>query len=323
MLFFAVILATFVVLYFCSSVIIVQQQETVIVERLGQYYQTLEPGLHLIFAPIDKARPMIKIDKARTIDGRTYTTQTYAKRIDLRETVYDFPRQNVITKDNVTISINALLYFQIVDARRALYSIENLPEAIEKLTQTNLRNLVGQLALDETLVSRDIINDKLRDILDKATDKWGVKVNRVELQDIVPPASIQQAMEKEKKAEQDRRATILEAEGIKKSAILTAEGEKMAAINKAEGEKQAEILRAEGVAQARIIEAEAEKEAIARIIGALADKGKPDQYLIAMKYLETLGNITKGQDNKVVYMPYEATGILSSVDGIKQMFDNK
>ena len=130
-------------------------------------------------------------------------------------------------------------------------------------------------------------------------------------------------MEKEKKAEQDRRATILEAEGIKKSAILTAEGEKMAAINKAEGEKQAEILRAEGIAQARIIEAEAEKEAIGRIIGALADKGKPDQYLIAMKYLETLGNITKGQDNKVVYMPYEATGILSSVDGIKQMFDNK
>ena len=323
MLIFALILVTFIVIYFISSVIIVQQQETVIVERLGQYHQTLEPGLHFIFAPIDKARPMIKIDKARTLDGRIYTTQTYAKRIDLRETVYDFPRQNVITKDNVTISINALLYFQIIDARRALYSIENLPEAIEKLTQTNLRNLVGQLALDETLVSRDIINDKLRDILDKATDKWGVKVNRVELQDIVPPASIQQAMEKEKKAEQDRRATILEAEGIKKSAILTAEGEKMAAINKAEGEKQAEILRAEGVAQARIIEAEAEKEAIGRIIGALADKGKPDQYLIAMKYLETLGNITKGQDNKVVYMPYEATGILSSVDGIKQMFDKQ
>ena len=323
MFIFALIVVVFVVIYFLSSVIIVQQQETVIVERLGQYYQTLEPGLHFIFSPIDKARPMIKIDKARTLDGRTYTTQAYAKRIDLRETVYDFPRQNVITKDNVTISINALLYFQIIDARKALYSIENLPDAIEKLTQTNLRNLVGQLALDETLVSRDIINDKLRDILDKATDKWGVKVNRVELQDIVPPASIQQAMEKEKKAEQDRRATILEAEGIKKSAILTAEGEKMAAINKAEGEKQAEILRAEGVAQARIIEAEAEKEAIERIIGALADKGKPDQYLIAMKYLETLGNITKGQDNKVVYMPYEATGILSSVDGLKQMFDKK
>ena len=323
MFIFMMILVAFIVVYFISSVVIVQQQETIIVERLGQFYDKLEPGLHFIFAPIDKARPMIKIDKVKSLDGRIYTTQTYAKRIDLRETVYDFPRQNVITKDNVTISINALLYFQIIDAKRALYSIENLPEAIEKLTQTNLRNLVGQLALDETLVSRDIINDKLRDILDKATDKWGVKVNRVELQDIVPPASIQQAMEKEKKAEQDRRATILEAEGIKKSAILTAEGEKMAAINKAEGEKQAEILRAEGIAQARIIEAEAEKEAIGRIIGALDDKGKPDQYLIAMKYLESLGNITKGQDNKVVYMPYEATGILSSVDGIKQMFDKK
>lgn len=321
MFIFSFVLLVFVLLYFISSVIIVQQQETVIVERFGKYYKTLEPGLHFIFAPIDNARPMIKIDKVKGLDGRLYTNQTYAKRIDLRETVYDFPRQNVITKDNVTISINALLYFQIIDARRALYSIENLPEAIEKLTQTNLRNLVGQLALDETLVSRDLINDKLREILDKATDKWGVKVNRVELQDIVPPASIQQAMEKEKKAEQDRRATILEAEGIKKSAILTAEGEKMAAINKAEGEKQAEILRAEGIAQARIIEADAEKQAIERIIGALADKGKPDQYLIAMKYLETLCEITKGQDNKVVYMPYEATGILSSVDGIKQMFD--
>ncbi len=310
-----------VIIYVMKGIIIVQQQEAVIIQRLGQYSQTLAPGLHWIVPFIDSPRPMLKIVKMQTPDGRVYSSQNYSSRIDLRETVYDFPRQNVITKDNVTISINALLYFQIIDARKALYSIENLPEAIEKLTQTNLRNLVGQLALDETLVSRDTINDKLREVLDKATDKWGVKVNRVELQDIVPPASIQQAMEKEKKAEQDRRATILEAEGIKKSAILTAEGEKMAAINKAEGEKQAEILRAEGVAQARIIEADAEKEAISRIIGALADKGKPDQYLIAMKYLETLSNITTGQNNKVVYMPYEATGILSSVDGIKQMFD--
>ena len=304
-----------------ACIIIVQQQEAVIIEDLGKFSRVLAPGLNFINPIFERPRPMLKLEKQRAIDGRVFSTQTYSPRIDLRETVYDFPRQNVITKDNVTISINALLYFQIVDAKKALYSIENLPEAIEKLTQTNLRNLVGHLALDETLVSRDIINDKLREILDKATDKWGVKVNRVELQDIVPPASIQQAMEKEKKAEQDRRATILEAEGIKKSAVLTAEGEKEAAINKAEGEKQAEILRAQGVAQARIIEAEAEKEAIERIIGALADKGKPDQYLIAMKYLETLSNLTKGENNKVVYMPYEATGILSSVDGIKQMFD--
>ncbi len=312
-----------VIIYVIKGIIIVQQQEAVIVQRLGQYSKTLTPGLHWIIPIIESPRPILKIDRQKALNGQVYSIINYSKRIDLRETVYDFPRQNVITKDNVTISINALLYFQIIDAKKAVYSIENLPEAIEKLTQTNLRNLVGQLALDETLVSRDIINDKLREILDKATDKWGVKVNRVELQDIVPPASIQQAMEKEKKAEQDRRATILEAEGVKKAAILTAEGEKIAAINKAEGEKQAEILRAEGVAQARIIEADAEKEAINRIINALADKGKPDQYLIAMKYLETLSNITSGENNKVVYMPYEATGILSSVDGIKQMFDKK
>ncbi len=318
---FAFILVFAVLTALSKSFIVVQQQEAVIIQRLGKYSQTLTPGLHIILPFFDSPRQMLKINKQKSIDGRTYSVLAYSPRIDLRETVYDFPRQNVITKDNVTISINALLYFQIIDARKAIYSIENLPEAIEKLTQTNLRNLVGQLALDETLVSRDIINDKLREILDKATDKWGVKVNRVELQDIVPPASIQQAMEKEKKAEQDRRATILEAEGIKKSAILTAEGEKMAAINKAEGEKQAEILRAEGVAQARIIEADAEKEAISRIIGALADRGKPDQYLIAMKYLETMTAITNGANNKIVYMPYEATGILSSVDGIKQMFD--
>ena len=189
------------------------------------------------------------------------------------------------------------------------------------MTQTNLRNLVGQLDLDESLVSRDKINHELRAILDDATNKWGVKVNRVELQDIIPPTDIQSAMEKQMKAERDRRAAILEAEGLKKSAVLKAEGEKEAAINRAEGEKKANILRAEGVAQARILEADGEKEAIQRIINALADKGQPDKYLIAMKYLETMQAITSGKDNKVVYMPYEATGILSSVDGIKQMFD--
>ena len=180
-----------------SCILIVQQQEAIIIEDLGKYSRTLNPGLNFINPFFERPREMLKLQKQKTLDGRTYTQPIYSPRIDLRETVFDFPRQNVITKDNVTISINALLYFQITDPKKALYSIENLPEAIEKLTQTNLRNLVGQLALDETLVSRDIINDKLREILDKATDKWGVKVNRVELQDIVPPASIQQAMEKE------------------------------------------------------------------------------------------------------------------------------
>lgn len=237
--------------------------------------------------------------------------------------MYDFPRQNVITEDNVSITINALIYFQIVDSQRAVYEIANLPEAIEKLTQTNLRNLVGQMDLQKTLTSRNTINTELRTILDEATNKWGVKVNRVEIQDIFPPADIQASMDKLMKADREKTATITEAEGLKQAAIRKAEGEKEAAIRSAEGEKQAEILRAEGVAQARIIEANAEKEAIGRIIDALADKGQPDKYLIAMKYLETLSDITKGDNNKVVYMPYEATGILSSVDGIKQMFDKK
>ena len=196
-----------------------------------------------------------------------------------------------------------------------------LPEAIEKLTQTTLRNLVGALDLDETLVSRDKINHELRAILDDATNKWGVKVNRVELQDIIPPADIQQAMEKQMKAERERRAAILEAEGLKRSAILKAEGQKEAEVNRAEGEKQAAVLRAEGDASARIKTAEAESEAIKLVIKAIADKGQPDKYLIAMKYLETLKSITEGEDNKIVYMPYEATGILSSVDGIREMFN--
>ena len=317
------ILLVAVIIYVAKGILIVQQQEVIIVERLGKYEKTLESGLNFIIPVLEAPRGMAKRITQRGIDGTVYSYSKEVSRIDLRETVFDFPRQNVITKDNVTITINALLYYQIVDAKKAVYAIANLPDAIEKLTQTTLRNLVGQLDLDETLVSRDKINQELRAILDEATNKWGVKVNRVELQDIIPPADIQSSMEKQMKAERDRRAAILEAEGLKKSAILKAEGQKEAAINQAEGEKQAAILRAEGIAQARVIEADAEKEAIQRIIDALADKGQPDKYLIAMKYLETLTSITAGENNKVVYMPYEATGILSSVDGIKQMFDKK
>lgn len=316
-----IILLVGLIVYVAKGILIVQQAEVMIIERLGKYEKTLESGLNFIFPVLEAPRGIAKKISQKGYDGSTYSYTKETPRIDLRETVYDFPRQNVITKDNVTITINALLYFQIIDAKKAVYAIANLPDAIEKLTQTTLRNLVGQLDLDETLVSRDKINQELRAILDEATNKWGVKINRVELQDIIPPADIQSSMEKQMKAERDRRAAILEAEGLKKSAILKAEGQKEAAINQAEGEKQAAILKAEGIAQARVIEADAEKEAIHRIVDALADKGQPDKYLIAMKYLETLSDITAGKDNKVVYMPYEATGILSSVDGIKQMFD--
>ena len=319
---FTLLLIVLAVIFVAKGVIIVQQAEVVIVERLGKFDRVLESGFNFIIPILEAPRAIDWKVVQKGFDGATYSIIQKKSRIDLREAVYDFPRQNVITKDNVSISINALLYFQIVDPKSAVYEIQNLPDAIEKLTQTNLRNLVGQLDLDESLVSRDKINHELRAILDDATNKWGVKVNRVELQDIIPPKDIQSAMEKQMKAERDRRAAILEAEGEKKSAVLKAEGEKEAAINRAEGDKQANILRAEGVAQARILEADGEKEAIHRIITALADKGQPDKYLIAMKYLETMKAITSGKDNKVVYMPYEATGILSSVDGIKQMLDS-
>ncbi len=317
----SIFLIALALVFVSKGVVIVQQAEVVIIERLGKFDRVLQSGFNFIIPVIEAPRAIDWKVTQKGFDGSSYSVIQKRTKIDLREAVYDFPRQNVITKDNVSISINALLYFQIVDPKSAVYEIQNLPDAIEKLTQTNLRNLVGQLDLDESLVSRDKINHELRAILDDATNKWGVKVNRVELQDIIPPTDIQSAMEKQMKAERDRRAAILEAEGLKKSAVLKAEGEKEAAINRAEGEKKANILRAEGVAQARILEADGEKEAIQRIINALADKGQPDKYLIAMKYLETMQAITSGQDNKVVYMPYEATGILSSVDGIKQMFD--
>ena len=317
----SILLIVLALVFVSKGVVIVQQAAVVIIERVGKFDRVLQSGFNFIIPIIEAPRAIDWKVTQKGFDGSSYSIIQKRTKIDLREAVYDFPRQNVITKDNVSISINALLYFQIVDPKSAVYEIQNLPEAIEKLTQTNLRNLVGQLDLDESLVSRDKINHELRAILDDATNKWGVKVNRVELQDIIPPTDIQSAMEKQMKAERDRRAAILEAEGLKKSAVLKAEGEKEAAINRAEGEKKANILRAEGVAQARILEADGEKEAVQRIINALADKGQPDKYLIAMKYLETMQAITSGKDNKVVYMPYEATGILSSVDGIKQMFD--
>lgn len=317
----SLVLLVLVIVFVVKGFKIVKQAEVMIIERLGKFEKVLDSGIHFIIPIIETPRGTFWKQVTKAPDGRTYSYYAEKYRIDLRESVYDFPRQNVITKDNVSIGINALIYFQIVNPKSAVYEIQNLPEAIEKLTQTTLRNIIGELDLDETLVSRDTINAKLRAILDEASNKWGVKVNRVELQDIIPPADIQAAMEKQMKAERDRRAAILEAEGLKKAAILKAEGQRESEINQAEGDKRAAILRAEGKAEARIVEANAEKEAIQRIIEAIAGTGQPDKYLIAVRYLDTLKQMVEGKDNKVVYMPYEATGILSSVDGIKQMLD--
>ena len=317
-------IALFVLIFALSGFKIVQQAEVMVIERLGRYSRTLHSGINIIWPVIDKPREIIWRYVVEGMDDQKYIRFKKKSKIDMRETVYDFPRQNVITKDNVGVQINALLYFQIMDPVKAIYEIENLPDAIEKLTQTTLRNVIGELELDESLSSRDTINTKLRTILDEATNKWGVKINRVELQDINPPEDIKAAMEKQMRAERDRRAAILEAEGKKRSKILESEGFRESEIKKAEGERQSEILRAEGQAQARIKRAEAEAEAIKLVTNAIDTKnGDPINYLIANKYIETLQNMVSGQDNKTIYLPYEATGVLSSLGGIKEMFNQK
>ena len=296
------------------AIVIIPQSETKIIERLGKYYATLKPGINIIIPFIDRAKVICTLVRGRYV---------YSNSIDLREQVYDFDKQNVITKDNIQMQINALLYFQIVDPFKAVYEINNLPNAIEKLTQTTLRNIIGEMELDQTLTSRDTINTKLRGVLDDATNKWGIKVNRVELQDIIPPQSVLQAMEKQMQAERDKRATILTSEGKKQADILRSEGEKAATIttiNRAEADKQQAILRAEGEAQARVRKAEAEAVAIEKITEAVGKSTNPANYLLAQKYIQMMQNVAEGDRTKTVYLPYEATNLLGSIGGIKELF---
>ena len=294
-----------------KALVIISQSETKIIERLGRYHATLSPGVNIIVPFIDRAKEIVVLRNGRYL---------YSANIDLREQVYDFDRQNVITKDNIQMQINALLYFQIVDPFKAVYEINNLPNAIEKLTQTTLRNIIGEMELDQTLTSRDTINTKLRAVLDDATNKWGIKVNRVELQDIMPPESVLTAMEQQMQAERNKRAVILTSEGQKQSAILQSEGEKTSTINRAEAAKQQEILRAEGEAQARIRKAEAEAIAIEKITEAVGKSTNPANYLLAQKYIQMMEELAKGDKTKTVYLPYEATNMLGSIGGIKELF---
>ncbi|MCB9899064.1 MAG: paraslipin [Planctomycetes bacterium] len=288
---------------------VVQQAEVMMVERLGKFHRMLDPGINVLWPIVDKSRQvawMVPI----TMGGRSVNVARMRDRIDLREVVIDFPQQRVITRDNVVIEINGLLFAQITDPKRAIYEVNNLPNAIEKLAQTTLRNIIGELDLDQALSSRDEINSKMRIVLDEATDKWGVKVNRVELQDINPPPEIQLAMEKQMKAERQRRAVILEAEGEKQAAILKAEGVRDAAVAEAEGERRRLILKAEG-----------ESGAIHQVADALKDGGiNPAQYLIAMEYLKMMRDVahTSGS-GKTVFMPYESAGVLGSLGSIKEL----
>ena len=314
-LFFVILLGIvfiFLISYIAKSIVLVRQAEAIVVERLGRFDRVLNPGIHIIVPFIDRTRQVVWSFVKSDVESRRYHLYTHVlNRIDLREAVYDFPKQNVITKDNVTMEINALLYYQITDPKAAVYEVSNLPEAIEKLTQTTLRNVIGSMDLDESLVSRDEINEKLRLILDEATDKWGVKVNRVELQEVNPPADIRNAMEKQMRAERDRRAAILEAEGKKSAAIL-----------EAEGVRESDVLRARGEAEARLKIAEAEAQAIAMLKTALPN-GDPTPYLIAMEYLKVLPEMTKGKNDKLILVPYEAAAMMGSMSAIKKLFVDK
>jgi regulator of protease activity HflC (stomatin/prohibitin superfamily) len=265
------VVAAFVLLVFSRSVRIIPQARAGIVERLGRYQRTLDAGLALIIPFVDRVKPLL----------------------DMREQVVSFPPQSVITEDNLVVLIDTVVYFQVTDAKSATYEIASYIGGIEQLVVTTLRNVIGGLTLEETLTSRDQINQQLRGILDEATGKWGIRVNRVELKAIEPPGTIKEAMEKQMRAERDRRAAILTAEGVKQSQILTAEGEKQAAILRAEGQKTAEVLQAEGQAKA-----------IETVFDAI-HRGDADPKLLAYQYLQVLPQIAKGDSNKVWIIPSE------------------
>lgn len=304
-----VALVLFIMTVLIKATFLVRQAEVIIIERLGKFHTILQSGLHFIIPFMDRPRTtMWTMIKESPQTGRNYRYTEHVQRIDLRESVYDFPKQNVITKDNVTLEINALLYYQITDPKFAIYEVYNLPQAIEKLTQTTLRNVIGSMDLDETLVSRDEINEKLRLILDDATDKWGVKVNRVELQEVNPPSDIRSSMEKQMRAERDRRAHILEAEGKKRAAIL-----------ESEGYKEAKITRAEGDAKARVLVADAEAKAIEAIQNTVPGRD-PLPFMIAKNYMEMMPEVMQGKNDKLILMPYETSSLISSLSSIKEIF---
>jgi len=276
------VVAVLVLAVLARTVRIVPQARAGIVERLGRYHRTLSPGLALVVPFIDRLRPLL----------------------DLREQVVSFPPQPVITEDNLVVNIDTVIYFQVNDAKSATYEIANYIQAIEQLTVTTLRNVIGGMALETTLTSRDEINGQLRGVLDEATGKWGIRVNRVELKAIDPPGSIKDSMEKQMRADREKRATILQAEGQKQSAILTAEGEKQAAVLRAEGQRQATILQAEGQAKA-----------IDTVFSAI-HQGNPDPQLLAYQYLQALPLIAQGQSNKVWIIPAEFQQALGKIGGV-------
>lgn len=305
------LLALFGILLIVKGFRVVQQSQSMVIERLGSYSRTLSGGLNIVIPFLDQPRDVVWLTEL----GIRRTS-----RLDMRETVLDVPEQSVITKDNVSINIDALLYIQVIDPVKAAYEIANLPIAVSQLAQTSLRNVIGEMDLDETLGSRDIINSKLKIILDEATDKWGTKVNRVELKNITPPDDIQRAMEKQMQAERERRAKVLEAEGDKQARIARSEGQRQEQINLSDGDREAQIRKAQGEAEAIRAVAEAKKAAIELVRSTLGTPELAAQYLIASDYLEKWGKfVTKPGDK--IYVPYEASTALGSLGGIKDLLD--
>ncbi len=279
-----------VAFFLASSVKVIRQRQVGVVERLGKFNRTLGPGPHLVIPILDRVR----------------------YKLDMREAVVPFPPQGVITEDNLMVSIDSVIYFQILDPERAAYEAQNYISAIEQLTQTTLRNIIGGLDLEQTLTSREEINQKLRVVLDEATGKWGIKVNRVELRAVEPPPTIRDAMEKGARAERDKRAAILTAEGQRQSAILNAGGEKEAAILRAQGDREAAVLRAQADRQAQMLRAEGEAQAISTVFSAI-HAGQPDQALLAYQYMQMLPSIAQGDANKVWVVPSEITKALEGL----------
>ena len=286
----ALVIALAVIFFIANAVRVIRQQRVGLVERLGKFNRTLEPGPHLVVPLLDKVR----------------------YNIDMRENVVPFPPQGVITEDNLMVNIDSVIFFQIIDPVRAAYEAQNYVQAIEQLTMTTLRNIIGGLDLEQALTSREQINQQLRLVLDEATGKWGIKVNRVELRAIEPPATIRDAMEKGARAERDKRAAILLAEGQRQSQILSASGEKESAILRAQGDREAAVLRAQADRQAQMLHAEGEAQAITTVFNSI-HAGQPDQALLAYQYLQMLPTIARGDANKVWIVPSELNDALKGL----------
>jgi regulator of protease activity HflC (stomatin/prohibitin superfamily) len=319
MLIAVLVILALVVALIGGSVKIIGQAEVMVVERLGRFDRIARSGLNLLIPFIERPRSIDVRFLETSVGGPQKLIQSATTRIDLREQVLNFPSQPVITKDNVTIDIDAVLYYRIADPQKATYAIQNLPYALETLTRTTLRNIVGEMELDQTLGSRDIINQRMREVIEEASIGWGVDVTRVELQSIEPPRDIQQSMELQMRAERERRASVTNAEAFKRAAILESEGQREAQVRKAEGERDASVLRAQGLAEARLAIADAEAAAIARISSALPE-GQAAMYMLGLKYLEALPQLTAGKGS-TIFLPAEASGVMGALGGLRELLN--